>query len=511
MRKRIAAGLACALLMLAGAGCATEIIPIGEKPSATAAPTETPRTQERTDASIPFGSAQIVTVQAAPKATETPAATKTPGVVIIQAAPKATEPPGTPDAAETTAAPEAATGETPAPAYGSAEIAGGGAAAPGKTDPEPVETRAFETETPGETPTPKPAEGPGTKEAPALTGGEVRMTVSFTGDVTLGGPVEGRKNQDSFDSVANREGYDYFFRNVKSIFEADDLTLVNLEGVLSDSASQENKAKTFRFRGRTDFAEILTRSGIEACAIANNHIRDFGQQGYQQTVKTLRENDLRICGNDLYFVLEKGGAKAAFFAFTGNYLTPEHVREVADTVRGLRRDGVGAVVCCFHAGQEYSPKRRAWDQEQYAKIALDEWGADLVVMHHPHVLQGIDIRDGRYVFYSLGNFCFGGNNTIRSQEGNEKIRTLESCILQMDLLFDGDGQLKGQEGRIFPCYISSSADKAGEKNDYQPRLVSGAQAAGVIERIQADTAFEMGAVNPEEGALNLPYLASPLR
>ena len=349
------------------------------------------------------------------------------------------------------------------------------------------------------------------KAGETVSAGEIRMTVSFTGDVTLGCPERGRNNPEAFDSYAEREGYDYFFRNVKDLFEHDDLTLVNLEGVLSDSSRGENSKKNFRFRGRTDFAKILTGSGIEACAIANNHIMDYGYQGYNATVKTLEENGLKICGNSLYFVLEKEGAKAAFFAFSGGYLTKAHMTEIGNIILDLRSQGVGAIVCCFHAGQEYIAKRRKWDQERYAKVALTEWGADLVVMHHPHVLQGIDKTENQYVFYSLGNFCFGGNTTIRSHENDKNIRTLESCVLQMDLVFDEKGRFRGQEGRIYPCYISSSAAAAGDPNDYQPKLVSGAQAAGVIQRLQADTAFDLGTIDGEEGYLPLPFLPAAER
>ena len=346
----------------------------------------------------------------------------------------------------------------------------------------------------------------GVNTGDTISTGEIRMTISFTGDVTLGCPERGRNNAESFDSYAEREGYDYFFRNVKDLFEKDDLTLVNLEGVLSDRSWGENGKKNFRFRGRTDFAKILTGSGIEACSIANNHIMDYGYQGYNTTVKTLEDNNLKVCGNSLYFVFEKEGAKAAFFSFNSGYLTKAHITEVGNLILGLRRQGVGAILCCFHAGQEYIAKRRKWDQERYAKVALTEWGADLVVMHHPHVLQGIDKTENQYVFYSLGNFCFGGNTIIRSQESNKNIRTLETCVLQMDLVFDEKGRFLGQEGRMYPCYSSSSAATVGDPNDYQPKRVSGAQAAGVIQRLQEDTAFDLGRMNREEGYLPLDWL-----
>lgn len=336
---------------------------------------------------------------------------------------------------------------------------------------------------------------------------ETTVTVTFTGDVTLGGVETGRGSADSFDGFADREGYDYFFRNMKPLFDSDDLTLVNLEGPLTDSRSQENTKKNIRFRGRTDFVNILKAGGIEACAVSNNHMMDFGRQGYNKTIETLENAGILYCGNDYSFVFEKDGTKTAFFALNGGYLTRANMKAVGQRIARLREEGVGAVVCCFHAGQEYIPKRRDWDQERYAKTAVEEWGADLVVMHHPHVLQGIDVIRGRYVFYSLGNFCFGGAAVVRNQEGHSEVRTLETAVLQADLVFDGAGKLQAVEGRIYPCYTSSSAKKAGDVNDYQPKRVTGEEALGVLERIQADTSFDLGGLDETEGFLRLPRLA----
>ena len=338
---------------------------------------------------------------------------------------------------------------------------------------------------------------------------ETVFTVSFTGDVTLGGVEKGRNNSESFDSYAAREGYAYFFRNLQDLFQNDDLTIVNLEGVLSDSARNENKKKNICLRGREDFAKILTIGGIEACAVANNHMMDYGRQGYNTTIRTLQNHGLKICGNDLSFEIEKNGVRIGFFSFSGGYLTKANMKAVQERIKDMRKIGVNAIVCCFHAGQEYAPKRRKWDQERYEKTAVEEWGADLVIMHHPHVLQGIDRIKDRYIFYSLGNFCFGGSTVIRNQEGNRQIRTLESMVLQMDLIFDEQGKLSGQKVRIYPCYISSSAEKAGDINDYQPRRVTGEQARNVIHRIQEDTAFDLGEPDWDTGVLVLPELSVP--
>ena len=334
---------------------------------------------------------------------------------------------------------------------------------------------------------------------------EKTIRLTFTGDVTLGSEEINKDKPDSFNGYAAREGYGWFFRNMKDLFSEDDLTLVNLEGVLSDSNRQEDTGKTFRFRGPTDYAKILTESSIEACAISNNHIMDFGKQGYESTKAALEANGILYCGNDSSFVLEKDGIKIGFFAL-GSMYAAKYSKYVKQTAEQMRAEGVNAIVCSFHAGQEYSPRRRDWDQERYAKTAVEEWGADLVIMHHPHVVQGVDVLHNRYVFYSLGNFCFGGNMFVNGQKKNPKIRTLETMVVQMDLRFGEDGAYLGQTGRIYPCYISSSAKQINDPNDFQPRFAVGDEALGVLERIQADTRFDLGLLDDEDGYLKLPYL-----
>ena len=251
------------------------------------------------------------------------------------------------------------------------------------------------------------------------------ITVTFTGDVTLGCEERVRGLEGSFIDYVNRQGYEYFFQNMRELFSSDDLTVVNLEGVLSDSAAQENTSKTYRFRGIKDFAKILTSASIELCSLANNHTMDFGEQGYRNTKKSLEENGIDYFGTREYYIFEKDGVKIAFFsllssAYEGNW---EWCRKKIAALR--ENEGVNAVVFCFHAGREYSTTRNR-PQELYARGAIKFMGADLVVMHHPHVLQGVDVMNSRYIFYSLGNFCFGGNMQIRA---------LETAVLQVDLIF----------------------------------------------------------------------------
>ena len=152
---------------------------------------------------------------------------------------------------------------------------------------------------------------------------ETTLHITFAGDCTLGSEEAMRNQASSFVSTITREGYDWPFANMQELFQNDDLTVVNLEGVLSDSNKQENKKKTFRFRGPTDYVNILTRSGIEAVNLANNHTQDFGKQGFTSTQQTLDAAGIGYFGGQTYYIWEKNGIKIAFFGmgstgFNGN-------------------------------------------------------------------------------------------------------------------------------------------------------------------------------------------------
>ena len=326
------------------------------------------------------------------------------------------------------------------------------------------------------------------------------LRITFTGDVTLGSEENKKNREESFNSFVKREGYGYFFRKVKDLFEADDLTVVNLEGVLSDSARNENKKKTYRFRGPTEYVQILKEASIEACAISNNHTKDFGKQGYNSTRKTLKDAGIDYFGAEEYFIFEKDGIQIAFFALVST-IVQGHQTWGKEITAKLREEGVDAVVVCIHVGQEYDPHHNI-TQKRYAEMALSNFGADLVIMHHPHVLQGVEIMNNRTVCYSLGNFCFGGN---------AKVRALETMIVQAELDFTDDGTYKGQRLRFYPAYTCSSAAAVGDPNDYQPTLVTGDAGLAVMQLVQNDTDFELGLYDEEAGCLTLPYLPAEER
>lgn len=318
--------------------------------------------------------------------------------------------------------------------------------------------------------------------APALADKTVTMT--FTGDVTLGGEGYLRERDYSFDTMAENMGYDYFLANVKQLFTEDDLTVVNLEGVLSDSKTGENKKKTYRFRAPTEFVKILTGSSVEAANIANNHTMDFGKQGYAATLETLQGAGMGAFGNETVYIYEKDGVKIAFFGLNTTAFNGKKAWAKEEIARLKSEEGVSAVVFTIHAGQEYG-KHRNKLQQDFAHYIINA-GADLVIMHHPHVVQGIEIYKGRAICYSLGNFCFGGNKNIRA---------LETVIARVEMTFADDGAFLGQQLTLYPAHISGTEPQS----NYQPVLVRGEAAARVMHLIQIDTDFPLEPFSEELG------------
>ena len=123
-------------------------------------------------------------------------------------------------------------------------------------------------------------------------------------------------------------------------------------------------------------------------------------------------------------------------------------------------------------------------------------GADFIAGSHPHVVQGMEVYNGRYIFYSMGNFCFGGN---------VKVRALESCALRLTLTFDDDGTYLGQQLRVYAANVSGDP----EVNDFQPRLVTGEAAEAVWARIDAASEGQEGPVAQGDGWRDYAYLPAP--
>lgn len=298
----------------------------------------------------------------------------------------------------------------------------------------------------------------------------VSLTISVVGDCTLG-TDETFDYDTSLNAYYDSNGKDYFFQNVKSIFAADDLTIANFEGTLTDSDAREDK--TFAFKAPAEYAQILTSGSIEAVNTANNHSHDYGDQSYTDTLTALDNEGITHFGYDDTAVMDIKGVKVGL---VGIYELNDHLgreQQLKDNIAKVKTDGAELVIVIFHWGNETETVPDT-NQMTLGRLAIDE-GADLVCGHHPHVLQGIETYKGKNIVYSLGNFCFGGNSSPSD---------MDTMIFQQTFTITSDGVQADNVTNIIPCSISS----ADGYNNYQPTPATGDEATRIKSKIDERSA-----------------------
>ena len=306
-----------------------------------------------------------------------------------------------------------------------------------------------------------------TDSSNATVSSPVSLTLSVVGDCTLG--TDETFNYDtSLNAYYENYGADYFLQNVKDIFSADDLTIANFEGTLTDSDEREDK--TFAFKAPASYASILTGGSVEAVNTANNHSHDYGDQSFDDTLAALDDAGIVHFGYDETAVMDVKGIKVGLVGIYELYDHLEREQQLKDNIAKVKADGAQLIVVIFHWGNETETVPDS-NQTTLGRIAIDE-GADLVCGHHPHVLQGIETYKGRNIVYSLGNFCFGGNSSPSD---------MDTMIYQQTFTIDADGVKKDNVTNIIPCSISSAAYDG--YNNYQPTPAEGDEATRILGKI----------------------------
>ena len=301
------------------------------------------------------------------------------------------------------------------------------------------ETTVLETSVPEttEAPTTVPTEPP-----------EAHFLLTFVGDCTFGANPSNTYAGYGFPKTVG-EDYAYPFRNVIGWFEKDEATFLNLEGPLSDAGNPMQKKHVFR--GPTAYVNILTENSVEAVTIANNHTMDYGQTGYDSTVATLQQAGVPFVerDNSCVFTTENGLTIGLYGAVY--YVLDEAA--ITSGIAALKEQGCDLVIFAPHWGVEgtYRPTDA---QVKLGHAAIDA-GADIVWGSHPHVLQPVEEYNGGIIYYSLGNFSFGGNGYPRDYD---------TAILQQEVIRSADGTVTLGELIRIPANVSSAADR----NNYQP-------------------------------------------
>ena len=294
----------------------------------------------------------------------------------------------------------------------------------------------------------------------------VSFTISAVGDCTFG-TDENFAYEGSMPAKYDEVGdFNYFFENVKSVFEADDLTIVNFEGTLTDSTTREDKQ--FAFKADKSYAEILTDGFVEAANLANNHSKDYGEQSYNDTMDALDEAGITNFGYDRVAIKKVKGIKVGL---VGTYVLADGLGvkdSMEKNIQDLKDGGAQVIIASFHWGEEKAEYPNDV-QVELAHAAIDA-GADLVLGHHPHVLQGIEQYKGKNIVYSLGNFCFGGNMYPSD---------MDTMIFQQTFTLKGGKLQEDNVTNIIPCSISSVEDY----NNYQPTPAAGEKETEILNKI----------------------------
>ena len=275
------------------------------------------------------------------------------------------------------------------------------------------------------------------------------FTLTFVGDCTLGTSLKNFNYQQGFIKTIG-ENYRYNFANVINYFENDDFTMLNLEGVLADDGKAANKEHTFR--GPTAYVNILTQNSVEAVSLANNHTMDFLEEGYLSTTKTLTDAGVPYVEQDkTLIVTTERGLTIGIYAVTRDNLNQEQIVSAISALDA--NEEIDLVILCAHWGQENTFKANA-TQKTLGYAAIDA-GADIVYGTHPHTLQPIEEYNGGIIYYSLGNFAFGGNNNPKDYN---------TALVQQEVIRDVDGTISLGQLTVVPCSISS----VNNINNFQP-------------------------------------------
>ncbi len=272
------------------------------------------------------------------------------------------------------------------------------------------------------------------------------FNLTFVGDCTLASTTYNKPLPNSYENVVG-DSHAFPFEKTLSYFSDDDFTFANLECALTDSTQAD--AKNFTFRASPAYANILKSGSVEFVTLGNNHVLDYGQQGYDDTKASLDAVNIGYAGRDEWKIYEtKRGLKIGVYAVSFG-----KTQQIKEGVSDLKKAGADFVVAALHWGDEGSYDVNALQREQ-GHAAIDA-GADIVYGSHPHTLQESEEYNGKYIYYSMGNWSFGGNTAPRDPD---------TIILKLVVKRAADGTVTTDSREHIPCACTGVSGG----NNYQP-------------------------------------------
>ena len=248
-------------------------------------------------------------------------------------------------------------------------------------------------------------------------------TLLFVGDVML--------SRDVGKIMEEKSDFTYPFQLIKETLEDTDLLIGNLENPISEKGIKAGSI--YSFRAKPQSVEGLSFPGFDVLSLANNHIWDYGKEALLDTFSYLHDAGISYIGAGKDFpeahtayITEINGVRFAFLAYT-NLISKTFAKEISEPAVAFideevmrhdierARNMADVVVISFHWGEEYKTVHNNY-QEDIAHKAID-FGADLIVGHHSHVVQDVEEYKGRLVVYSVGNFIFDQNFDNETEKG----------------------------------------------------------------------------------------------
>lgn len=273
------------------------------------------------------------------------------------------------------------------------------------------------------------------------------FTINMIGDCTLASVAAYVGTPDGYDTVVG-DDYAYPFAKTVEYFKDDDFTFANLECCLTDST--DAVPKTFTFKADESYAKIMSAGSVEFVTLANNHILDYGSEGVSDTKDALDLEGISYAGRDEYAVYKTdSGLTIGVYAVS----FPDDVKQIEKGIAALKELGVEFIIAAIHWGDEGTYNVGA-NQITWGHAAVDA-GADIVYGSHPHTLQPVEEYNGHYIYYSMGNWSFGGNTNPRDKD---------TFILRLTVERAPDGKVSIVAREHIPC--ACSGDPNG--NNYQP-------------------------------------------
>ena len=259
-------------------------------------------------------------------------------------------------------------------------------------------------------------------------------------------------------SKIKKEGGKHIFQHFREILNEADITFGNLEAVLSKKNLNEKDIKSVSLRGMPESIEGLTYAGFNVLSLANNHAMEHGKEALLDTMNILRTNGIKYVGPE-DIVLSIRGTKVVFLAYClldePGACCKAEPSEIIENVRRVKSNA-DIVIVSLHWGYEFVQRPLLY-QVKLAHEIIDA-GANIILGHHPHVLQGVEMYNGGLIAYSLGNFVF--------DMWQEKMR--ESVILKCHI---SDSVIVRE---LIPVFINE---------DFQPQVLQGGEATKLLLKL----------------------------